>query len=414
MTKRVFFALMACVACTLNFGIASQPIQAQEPIAPPAGVLPPTTQRTILSLDEGEILGLPVGNRQLWVNGEFLFGFVRGANFPALATTSPAGTPLASAGILGAPGTETLFGGWLNQELRPGFRFGAGWWFGGERNLGVEAGVVFFSGQTSSFSGSSSDYTILGRPYIDANDSSAQAVLVSYPGLANGTLDIQARGGSFTSVHFDLAERAIDEGWFRVIALIGYRYYRYSESADIRQTIQPTDPAFIPGTLIATSDSFSTRNDFHGFDMGFRNQYTWDRLSLEILGKLAVGDVRRQVTISGTQTTTTPGVGSVTDPAGVLALGSNSGTYISHDWKVMPEVGATLQWEVRPNLNVRVGYSFLLLNGIVRTADQIDVTINPNLLPPAVPGAEPRRPAFGWNRSDMWIQSINLGVSWTF
>ena len=161
-----------------------------------------------------------------------------------------------------------------------------------------------------------------------------------------------------------------------------------------------------------TSDSFTARNDFtrrHGLP----REYFWDHLSLEVLTKLAVGDVRREVTIRSNQTTIVPARPTVTDPAGVLALSSNSGTFVSHDWKVMPEVGITLGWQVRPNLNLRVGYSFILLNGVARAVDQVDTSLNPNLFPPAI-GGGPNRPAFGWVRQDLWIQSINLGAVWTY
>ncbi len=59
----------------------------------------------------------------LWVSGDYLFTFMRGSNVPALVTTSPSGTPKNEAGVLGNPGTTTLFGGGdrIDGDLRTAF-----------------------------------------------------------------------------------------------------------------------------------------------------------------------------------------------------------------------------------------------------------------------------------------------------
>jgi hypothetical protein len=412
MTIRKFLGLAAVTVPLIAGAVSSGRALGQEISAPPM------TSEQLADAPRPETIttDVPQATRtvgQFWLSGDYAFSFMRGVELPALASTSPAGTPRPLAGVLGAPGTEVLFGGWQNEDLRAGFRLGAGWWFGGERNFGVEAGFVFVGAQTASFFGATDTFPILARPYIDSNSNTQQAVLVSFPGVSNGTLDIQSTVGNFYAANFNITEKAIDEGNFRVIGLVGYRYYRFDDSLSVRQNLTVTDPNFIPGTQVLTNDSFSANNEFHGFDMGFRTQHLWGNFSLELLAKLAVGELRRQINIAGDQTTFVPGLAPIVDAAGVLALSSNSGTYISHEWKVVPEAGFTLGWQLRPNLNVRVGYSFLLLNGVTRAADQVDEFLNPNLFPPpAGPGAS--RPTFTLNRTDVWIQSINVGVLWTY
>ncbi len=411
MTKRMFFGLAAVSAFLI--GSAGMPCRtlAQELIAPPTPI-DATTQPTRienLAVDNG---ASSHSTRQFWLSGDFAFSFMRGVQLPPLATSSPAGTPRAIAGINASPSTETLFGGWQNDDLRAGFRLAGGWWFGGESHFGIEAGFVYCGGQTSSFFGGSDVFPILARPIFDANATN-QAVLVSFPGVSAGTLDIRASAGNFVSASFDITEKAIDEPGFRIIGLVGYRYYRYNDSLNFHQNVTVTDTNFIVGTQVITNDAFTANNQFHGFDMGFRTQHIWGNLTLELLAKLAVGDLRRQIVIAGDQTTLVPGAAPVVDNAGVLALATNSGTFISHDWKVLPEAGVTLGWQLRPNLNVRVGYSFLLLNGISRSAEQVDTTVNPNFFPPPI-GGGPNRPEFSLSRVDMWIQSVNIGVLWTY
>src|SRR5262245_52245287 len=64
------------------------------------------------------------GAGRVWADAELLLWWQRGASLPPLATTSPPGTPLDQAGVLGAPGTSVLFGGTrVNGDLRIGGRF---------------------------------------------------------------------------------------------------------------------------------------------------------------------------------------------------------------------------------------------------------------------------------------------------
>lgn len=321
-----------------------------------------------------------------------------------------------AAGVLGA-GTTTLYGGeWVDGGLRSGLRLGLGFWFNPEKTLGVEAGFIATLSQTSNFSANSTDGTILARPFTDATTGLQQAVLVAFPGSSNGSINMSVQSGAFYSANVDLTETAYDFGWLRITSLLGYRYYRYDESVRANQVIAPVANnifPFPPGTQIISNDNFATRNVFHGLDMGFRSQFIWNDLSLEILTKLAFGRVTCTFTTEGDQTVTAPGTAPVIQSGGVLALGSNSGTFSSADWKAMPEFGATLNWQIRNNISACVGYSFLFLNGVARAADQIDTTINPNLFP-GNSGAGVLRPSANHIRSDMFLQAINVGIQFTY
>lgn len=412
MIKRMTLALSALAMLLAGAGIFTNSAQAQEIIAPPQAVH--EAESPLAPFFFADRSGNWQGNGRFWFRGDYMFSWIRGVNTPPLVTTAPVGTARDVAGVTNANDTQILFGNdWLAEGTRPGFRLQAGWWFGGDSPFGLEAGFLWVGSKASTFNGNSDQFPILARPFIDIVANTQEAVLVAFPGSSTGSIDASVRTDSFYSANFAVTEKAFDVPGFRMTGLAGYRYYRYSDALNVSQVLNVTDPNFIPGTQVVTSDSFTARNDFHAFDMGFRAEYFWDRLSLEVLTKLAVGDVRREVTIRGQQSTLVPGAPAVVDPAGVLALSTNSGTFVSHDWKVMPEVGVTLGWQVSPNLNLRVGYSFILLNGVARAVDQVDTSINPNFFPPAI-GGGPNRPAFGWVRQDLWIQSINLGVLWTY
>ncbi|MBI2805839.1 MAG: BBP7 family outer membrane beta-barrel protein [Planctomycetes bacterium] len=399
MTKRILAALAAMLLAAVS--AFAQPLA--QPVESPAP-----------SLLTSEVNAPPASARSFWTTVDYLFAVNRASHLPSLVTTSVPGTPRPAAGILGVPTTTTLFGGWANDELRSGVRLGAGWWFEGDRNFGVDIGFLVLESQSAIFSGSSDGSPILARPYTSALDGTQEAVLVAFPGATSGSIDIRAQTANFYTGHAVFTEKAIDEGWFRLNAQIGYRYYRYDESLRIGQVVTPTDPNFIAGTTLTTRDIFATRNDFHGCDIGVRSQFVWDSLTLDVLTRIAVGKIYREVQIDGSQIVAVPGAAPVSQVGGVYALSSNSGLFTRSDWKTMPEITATLSWRVLANLNVRLGYTFLLLDNIVRAPDQIEPLINPNLFPPAVPGASPNQPAFSMHRTSLWIQSINLGLEFTY
>lgn len=349
-------------------------------------------------------------NHNSWVTGEFLFGWVQGTNLSPLVTSSPVGTPVATAGILGEPTTTVLFSGKVNDELRTGLRIGGGYLFDPEYGRGVEADFVFLGNRSSGFSATSADFPILARPYIDANTGDREAVLIAHPDQSTGSVMIDAESGNYYAVHLDTTERIWSGGNTNVSGLLGYRYGHYDDSLRIQQTIVPNA---LPDTEVFSRDSFRARNDFHGLDMGLRSEHTWNNLTLNLLGRFSTGYVQREVNIQGSQTTTV-GAATTTAVGGVYALSSNIGKHRHGEWVVWPELGAKLNWQVRPNMRLNLGYSAMFLNEIARASDQIDFTVNPELFPPANPAADPLRPSNPRDTTNIWIQTLNLGVDFLF
>ena len=136
---------------------------------------------------------------------------------------------------------------------------------------------------------------------------------------------------------------------------------------------------------------------------------------MNLLAKAAVGNVNQQVNIEGNQVTSVPGAAPVVNSGGVYALQSNVGTHRSNDWTVLPEFAANMSWQLNSHVSLTGGYSILFLDRIARSADQIDLTVNPNLFPPPVqPLVGPDRPAFSMERADVWMQSISIGLEIRF
>lgn len=61
-------------------------------------------------------------------------------------------------------------------------------------------------------------------------------------------------------------------------------------------------------------------------------------------------------------------------------------------------------------LRATAGYSLIYMGNVVRPGDQVDLDVNPNLLPPEnVPFSGPLRPQFNFVETDYWVQGLSFG-----
>ncbi|MCL4207713.1 MAG: BBP7 family outer membrane beta-barrel protein [Pirellulaceae bacterium] len=354
---------------------------------------------------------------RIWMRGEYLMWWVEGMDTPALVTSSPAGTNRDVAGVLGQPTTSILYGGdGLIDTMRPGGRFTAGYWFDWARFHGVEATFLGLLSRDSSFQAQSSGDPILARPFtnVEPGFEGADAELVAFPGLLTGRIESQAES---SLLGIEVLYRG---GWWQVgnrnfDFLAGWRYLSLDESLRIRdfKTSISTDTLVPVGTTIDELDSFSAKNDFNGAELGMLAHTRRNNWSLEVLGKLAFGNTRSRVAIDGTTTITVPGEPASTTAAGLLAQETNIGTYQRDVFSVVPEFGLNLAYHMTPNVQARVGYTFIYWNRVARPGDQIDTLLNLSQLEPTgLVG--PARPAFSWVESGLWIQGISLGLEGRF
>ncbi len=118
--------------------------------------------------------------------------------------------------------------------------------------------------------------------------------------------------------------------------------------------------------------------------------------------------------INGGTTVTVAGVPPVASAGGLLALGGNIGHHSRDEVAVVPELDLKLAYQVTPRLKASVGYTYLYWSDVVRAGNQIDPTVNPALIPPAVAASVPARPAFAFQQSSLWVQGINLGLEFSY
>ena len=378
----------------------------------------------------------------VWGGAEFLYWSLKPGNTPPLATS---GT-LASLGALG-PGTTVLYGGDQDTNWQPGARFTLGTWLDAGQTYGVEANFFFLNSSSDTFNVSSpgtAGSLILARPFFNVITGLQDSQLVSFDDIVGGGIGITA--GSFLQgaqlngltnlcsscpcptpccpqqccppgCVQEIAYRPYAPSGHRVDLVSGLRYMDLGESLHIREnlTFLPTapNPPFVPGSTIDVTDSFETRNQFVGGQLGLRAERWSGAWFVNATGLVAVGSTHQEVRINGTTVFGGLGGPPIVQQGGLLALPTNIGTYSRDRFSVIPEVGINVGRQLSDSVRVYAGYSLMYWSSVVRPGDQIDFGINPTQLPTAAgPGVlvGPARPAFNFHETDFWAHGVNVGL----
>jgi hypothetical protein len=402
---------LAAVLLLASLAKAGAPLDAAA--APPATVAPPVSG---LCLDP--VAAEPAGDR-VWVDAEYLLWWMRGQSLPALVTTSPVGTPIGSAGILGTSGTTVLFGdSSANTGVRSGGRIEIGGWVDDRDLFGLETYFFMLSTKASNFAASSSGNPILARPFTNALSGNQAALRVAFPGEFSGTVDADAATTGLIGTGVLARSNLLCGGSYRLDVLGGWSYLRFADRLGVSQdqTALPGNPDFlVPGTHVTAADEFGTKNTFNGVDFGLDGEYRRGPFSVELIGNLLVGFNQQDVDIFGVSTVTTPGATPIGRTGGLLALSSNIGHYSRVDEvSVIPEFEARLGYQVTQHVRLTLGYTILYWDNVVRAADQVDRLVNPNNLPNSGVTGGPNSPAFEFKRDNIWIQGLEMGVEFRF
>jgi hypothetical protein len=126
---------------------------------------------------------------------------------------------------------------------------------------------------------------------------------------------------------------------------------------------------------------------------------------------LGLGNLERNVTISGFQSISVPGTSPSISDQGLLARSTNNGVYQSNTFVISPEVNVTLGYRLTKNLDATVGYGYLGLPKVVRAADQIDPQMASNLSNPLTGAA---RPSFTLKEDDFSLHSLSYGLQYRY
>lgn len=359
-----------------------------------------------------------------WFQADYLLWYQNGMNVPPLVTSSTAGTARANAGVLGLASTRTLVGDddLLGSEMSGG-RIRFGWWLSRLPGWGIEGEYLGAGSITDTQAFQSTGNPILARPFFNMTTGREDSQIVAFPSVMSGSTTVSA-SSEFSGAAFRLRRQfCSSEGcgtsWWTCQSVpvssstdltLGYRFLEIDENLSVNENLTSLVTAE-PGSFNIT-DRFSTRNQFNGPELGVQWHGRKGFWSLDLLMRLSLGNNHQTVNIQGTSVITENGT-TTSHTGGLLAQRTNIGSYERDRFAVVPELGATIGYQLTRGWKLNVGYSFIYWSSVVRPGDQIDLDVNPNLLPPEEsPFTGPLRPQFQFAESDYWIQGLSLGAEY--
>ena len=399
-------------------------------------------QESAPAADGGDCLsfcGTPICSPpgRFWFRTDALIWWTNGTKLPPLVTTSPQGTPVSQAGVLGNSSTTILYGDQtIGDDGRGGVRATMGMWLDCCHRWDLEFDYFTLGGQDNNYdSGFSTGDPILARPFFNVQTNALASELVAYPNQVEGTATVGSTN-NFYSVGADLSYNLCSCDCCgscdsceascggescgppllhccRTDLLVGLRYYNLTDFLGVTENLQVTQTGPTNGTQYLIQDNFAAKNEFYGSEIGLRTEIYRGRWSVSIMTKLALGNTHETVTIDG-QTTITPPTGSATTyNSGILAGPTNSGVYQRDEFTVIPQLGMELGYQVSCHLRAYLGYDLLYWACVAKAADQIDLNLDPRNFPPQQSGGLPF-PEYPGRQSSFSAQGVHLGAELRF
>jgi hypothetical protein len=345
----------------------------------------------------------------LYGSAEYLLWWVKQTRLPPLVTSGSAS--VATSGPLGGLQTNVLFGGRdVGGQPYSGGRFTLGFWVGDDQAFGVEGGYFLLEQRRIFFSASatSASDTFIGLPFIDVSQSppAPNVLPVAGAGLTGGVSASVVQRLSGAEVNTRLAAGG-DEG-VCLSLLGGFRVLAEDEGLDLNT--DSTDPT---GLNTRSAESFTTHNRFYGGQVGVAADWQGPAgLSVEVVGKIAIGATSEVVRISGITVNTDPLAGTTSSGAvALLAQAINTGRHARTEWAVLPEMAVKVGYPVTEHVTLTVGGSFLYLSAAARPGNQIDANTTVPVV--GVPSGL-TQPSFVFRSNDFYAGGMNFGVELHF
>ena len=147
-------------------------------------------------------------------------------------------------------------------------------------------------------------------------------------------------------------------------------------------------------------------NCFNGVEFGVDWQRPISALwTLELLGKVALGNTNSVVRIDGQNTIITQEGSSVTHN-GLLTRASNIGTHKRNSFATVTEIGVGVRRRFTCNLEATFGYTFIYWSDVLRAGSQVDLDVDTEQIV--------ARPTVPMTSTDFWAQGLHFGLKYVF
>lgn len=382
------------------------------------------------ALTDAHVSGGGHGLPRFWAEADYLLVSAKAAPTPPLLTSGSSAVlgPNGFPGTLGGVGTTTVLGG-SNLAFNPasGLRLTAGAWLNDDACYGLESSYFRVQERTELRSASSPGTpgsAPLAVPYFNAALQQESSVAIAFDQAVN-----PIAGGALLSVTtriqgFELnGSCRLYEGstpylGARLDLLFGYRWIGLDENLYFDTASNVVGQA----NTFRTSDSFLCSNDFHGAQIGLREQVYFRRVYLRGTAKIAFGSMHQLTRADGSLLTGDfPGLAGNPQRfnGGYLVLPSNAGRSATDRFAWVPEATVGGGWHVCEWLRLNVSYTFLYLSTVARPGDQIDRVINPTQGPaytgdPNAALQGPARPTYQGRSNEYWMQGVSVGAEVRF
>lgn len=359
---------------------------------------------------------------QMWFRADYLLWQINGSDIPALVTSSPAGTPLAQAGVLGDPSTTILSGSdEINDGWRSGFALSGGYLFDPCRGLSV-VGDYFNAGRDSyGYVTGPNTGDVISRPFYNSETGMNDNELVDVPNELAGRVrvasyeDFQGAGLGLQKCLWNCCDPC--SGRETSLALVGgYRYYQHDSMLGVQEdllVLPGTTSPLVPGTTIDVRDRFTAENQFNGGELGLQGRIQRREWWIDGMALLAVGGNRRTVNVDGTTTNVVPNVGTSSNAGGLLtSSATNIGHYSDTEAAVIPRFRLGAGCQLTEFLAVRCGYNVIIWGDVAQAAEHLPpgLAVDPRNLPPIQAGGS-GDPAFpGVQGSTIVAHGFDLGL----
>lgn len=368
---------------------------------------------------------------QRWFSFESLMWWTSGSHLPAIASTSPTGTPPNQAGVLSPTGNaQVLYGnGDIFDFSQAGFRLRGGRWFDDRCDgSGVIAEFFMLAPRSQNWYAASDGDPILARPFYNADPVVAQqdSQIIAYPGMASGTQAMTANTNMYSAaIHLwselevyigedgcgeDRQRRIIgrncgsDKEWLLGLK-IGPRFAHLNDTVNISESLTSATS----GNQFQLRDYFDTQNSFLGGEIGLRARRRRGRFNVDLGLQLAIGGTHQELAIRGSNTVTTAS-GSTTDIGGFFAQPSNIGKYDKSSFSMIPGLDVSAGWQMTDSWRFTVGYSLMYWTNVLRASEQIDTNIHESFFGAPTPtAATPNRPTPLFDESNYLAHGISIG-----